>query len=117
MAMIENMIQHFFQPIVLLLDVLSIGIIIVGAFLAFIKLIPRKNGKAFPSILQKNKYIKAYLGSYILLSLEFLIVADIIETIVNPTFQDILKLALIVLIRTVISYFLNKEINEVTDEQ
>ncbi len=50
------------------------------------------------------------LGGYVLLSLEILIVADIIETIVKPTIEDIIRLAAIVAIRTVISYFLNKEI-------
>ena len=41
-----------------------------------------------------------------------LIVADIIDSIAKPTFEDILRLAAIVAIRTVISYFLNKEIRD-----
>jgi len=56
--------------------------------------------------------IKNQLASYILLSLEILIAADIIETIVSPTLTDIALLAATVIIRTVISYFLNKEIKE-----
>ncbi len=55
---------------------------------------------------------KNRLGGYVLLGLEILIVADIIESIMKPTFEDILKLAAIVTIRTVISYFLNKEMRE-----
>ena len=55
---------------------------------------------------------KNSLGGYILLSLEVLIVADIIDSIVKPTLTDILRLAAIVAIRTVISYFLNKEIRQ-----
>lgn len=116
MATIENLLPLIFHPIVLLLDVLSIFIILVGAIISFIKLIQHGKGEDYSSVLHKNKYIKAYLGSYILLSLEFLIVADIIESIINPTFQDIIKLALIVLIRTMISYFLNKEISEFSED-
>ena len=56
--------------------------------------------------------IKNRLGGYVLLSLEILIAADIIDSIVKPTFDDIVRLAAIVAIRTVISYFLNKEIKE-----
>ncbi|MDL2276013.1 DUF1622 domain-containing protein [Breznakia sp. OttesenSCG-928-G09] len=56
--------------------------------------------------------IKNQLASYILLSLEILIAADIIETIVSPTLTDIALLAATVIIRTVISYFLNKEIKD-----
>lgn len=55
---------------------------------------------------------KNRLGGYILLALEVLIVADIIDSIAKPTFEDILRLAAIVAIRTVISYFLNKEIRD-----
>ena len=56
--------------------------------------------------------IKNNLGRYVLLALEVLIVADIIDSIVKPTFEDILRLAANVAIRTVISYFLNKEIRD-----
>lgn len=116
MASFEALILAFFHPIVLLLDVVSIFIILVGAILSFVKLIHPEQDHDFSSVLHKNKYIKAYLGSYILLSLEFLIVADIIESIINPTFQDIIRLAMIVLIRTMISYFLNKEIGEFSED-
>ncbi|WP_369671882.1 DUF1622 domain-containing protein, partial [Enterococcus faecium] len=40
------------------------------------------------------------------------VVADIIESVIKPTWTDILKLALIIIIRTVISYFLNQEIED-----
>ena len=48
-------------------------------------------------------------GSYLLLGLEFLIAADIILTITHPSLEEIAILASIVGIRTVISYFLDKE--------
>lgn len=53
------------------------------------------------------------LGGYILLSLEILVSAGIIESIIKPTLQDIFQLAALVVIRTIISYFLNKEIGPV----
>lgn len=55
---------------------------------------------------------KNALGTYVLLSLEILIAADIIDSIAKPTWEDIIRLGAIVAIRTVISYFLNKEIQE-----
>lgn len=69
--------------------------------------ISRKNKKEKFVYIQE---IKSRLGAVMLLGLEILIIADIIETITNPTFKDIGFLASIVAIRTVISYFLNKEI-------
>jgi uncharacterized membrane protein len=51
------------------------------------------------------------LGRSILLGLEFLVAADIISTVaVNPTFESVGVLALIVLIRTFLSYSLELEI-------
>lgn len=56
--------------------------------------------------------VKNNLGLYILLGLEILIAADIIETILNPTWQDLVRLGAIVTIRTVTAHFLNKEMQE-----
>ena len=53
---------------------------------------------------------------YLVLSLEFLVAKDILESIVNPTTEWLITLWAIVIIRTVLSYFLNKEIIEVKEE-
>ena len=60
----------------------------------------------------RREEIRRMLGSYILLGLEILIVADIIETVINPTIEEIAILGSIVLIRTVISFFLDREITQ-----
>ena len=54
--------------------------------------------------------VRVRFGSYLLLGLEFLIAADIIGTVVKPTLTDVAILGGIVIIRTVISYFLNRDI-------
>ncbi len=58
-----------------------------------------------------RKRLRQVLGYYLLLGLEFLIAADIIDTLMKPSPQDLLVLGSIVLIRTVISYSLNAELN------
>jgi uncharacterized membrane protein len=50
------------------------------------------------------------LGTYILAGLEFMIVADILFTIVNRRLEDVIVLAIIVAVRTLISYFLDREL-------
>ncbi|MFQ5794706.1 MAG: DUF1622 domain-containing protein [Candidatus Bipolaricaulia bacterium] len=55
---------------------------------------------------------RANLGRVILLSLEFLVAADIVGTVaVDPTFQNLGVLGLIVLIRTALSFALEVEIS------
>ncbi|MBB4659838.1 DUF1622 domain-containing protein [Parvularcula dongshanensis] len=55
------------------------------------------------------------LGAYILAGLEFLIVADILFTIVNRTLQDLVALAIVASVRTLISYFLGRELAELRE--
>ena len=55
------------------------------------------------------------LGAYILAGLEVLIVADILFTVVNRELQDLVNLAIIAAVRTVISYFLGKELAELRE--
>ena len=57
-----------------------------------------------------RKRLRQLLGCYLLLGLEFLIAADIIDTLMKPNVQDLIVLGAIVLIRTVISYSLNAEL-------
>lgn len=57
-----------------------------------------------------RRRLRQMLGYYLLLGLEFLIAADIIDTLMKPTTQDLIILGAIVAIRTVISYSLNAEL-------
>lgn len=53
--------------------------------------------------------VRQSLSVYLLTDLEYMIGADIIRTIIRPTLQELIILGSMVAIRTVISYFLNKE--------
>jgi uncharacterized membrane protein len=59
---------------------------------------------------EERKRLRHLLGYYLLLGLEFLIAADIIDTLMKPTMQDLIVLGTIIVIRTVISYSLNAEL-------
>ena len=52
------------------------------------------------------------IGYYLLLGLEFLVAADIIRTLIDPSLPRLAILGSIVVIRIVIGYFLDKEIKE-----
>jgi uncharacterized membrane protein len=49
-------------------------------------------------------------ATWILLGLEFALAADLLRTAVAPTWEDIAKLAVIATIRTMLNYFLAKDI-------
>ncbi len=93
---------------------ISIAIMAYGALLAIINLIKTEISKFFGKFeIERIGNIRRNLGNYLLLGLEFLIAADIIRTIMIPTLEELGILGGIVLVRTVLSYFLNKEIENV----
>ncbi len=60
--------------------------------------------------------IRMDLGKHLALGLEFLIGKDIIESVVHPTWDDLGKLGAIIVLRTVITLFLSRELHEVKEE-
>lgn len=112
------MFKHILEGAIWFIDFVSILVLLWGVFLTlkgFIKAEIKAKNRL--EAIEKITVVKNCLGTYILLSLEILICADIIESILNPTFQDIIILASIVVIRTVISYFLNKEIESINEHK
>jgi len=59
---------------------------------------------------EDRRQLRHLLGYYLLLGLEFLIAADIIDTLMNPQLRDLAALGAIIVIRAVISYSLNAEL-------
>lgn len=62
---------------------------------------------------QLNEAVRIKLGSYLVLALEFFIASDIIRTIITPSWQGLGILGAIVVIRTILSYFLTKDIKKI----
>jgi uncharacterized membrane protein len=57
--------------------------------------------------------IRLGIGFYLILGLEFLIAADIINTIINPTLEELGILGAIVAIRIALAYFLGRELGHI----
>ena len=56
--------------------------------------------------------IRLALGHKLIFALEFLIIADVLRTLINPTMDELIELGGIVLIRTVLSFFISRELAE-----
>lgn len=107
----EELMLSIFTPITEIIDLVAILFILWGFLKAMFD---------FAALRIKNKAlsnrdimsIRCYLGTYLLLGLEIMIVADIIKTVLNQTTEELIFLGGIVVIRTILSYFLSKEIEE-----
>lgn len=62
-------------------------------------------------------YIRLQFGDSVILGLEFMVGADIIGSLVEPNYYNLGLLAIIVVIRTVLSFFLNHELQGLTPVQ
>lgn len=112
------LLTPFFEMLVLILYILCVLVLLWGIVLAMKDFFTSE--MSHPSR-KKSSYvltsIRSFLGSYILLSLEILIAADIVHSIINPSFQDLITLGAMVVIRTVMAYFLHKEMLDAKKEQ
>ena len=100
------------------ISIIGIAVIVYGALRAFATLIKVEVTR----FCDENKVhalmsIRADLGIYLLLGLELLIAADIITTILDPKLMELAVLAGIVLLRTILSLFLNKELKELNEQE
>jgi uncharacterized membrane protein len=95
-----------------------IGVVVVGwgvlmGTIAFMRgeiiSLAGRDAKDVP--LEKIRYD---VGRHLLLGLEFLIAADIMRTLAQPSLEQVTVLAIIVAIRTVLSFFLTREIERVS---
>ena len=105
----------FVEEVAFYISVLSMLVISYGSLLAILNFIRneirRANGKF--SFMTLNM-IKINFSYYLLLGLDFLIASDVIRTIVENTMQELTILGVSVVIRTVLSYFLGKEMTDDT---
>ena len=61
--------------------------------------------------------IRLKLGLVLTLGLEFIVAADLIGTTTTPDYYSVGIVASIVLIRTILSYTLNREINAISQQE
>lgn len=115
---IQETFIKLLNMIVTVINLMGVTVVLWGfvvAALGFIKLKLHHHSSLY--FLKEANKIRAILGIYILFGLEFMIAADIIHTFIRPTQEDLIVLGAIVAIRTVISYFLGREVDEARKEQ
>jgi uncharacterized membrane protein len=91
-----------------LLGLAGAVLIIYGGFRAIVRTLLREFSKTAYTY---NQIRRDFIDK-IVFGLEFLIAADILSTLLSPTQQDLINLAVVVVIRTILGYFLSKEAAE-----
>ncbi len=110
----HTLVEKIFEPIAFGVDLIGIIILLWGFVLSFIQLVKWEFSKlSGKGTLKEAQKIRRTMGTYILIGLEFMIVSDIIHTFVTRTKEDLMFLGAIVIIRTAISFFLGRELEQI----
>jgi len=92
------------------IDFAGVAIIALGALIGVILCIQDLLGQE--RAVNAYRHLRTFLGRSLLLGLEFLVAGDIIKTVaIEPTFDSVIVLALIVAVRTVLSLSIDVEID------
>jgi len=101
--------------IALAIEVGAVIVVALGASQAIIAVVGAIFSGSADELRGREIWLK--FATWILLALEFALAADIVHTAVAPTWEDIWKLAVIAVIRTMLNYFLAKDIADFTKLQ
>jgi len=108
MEILSNIVQVVYTAI----SVLGAMVVIYGVMEAVISFLRLKVSEEKKNHISENEAIRQRLGAHLLLGLEIFIAADIISSVVSPSWDKVGILAAIVAIRTVLSYFLRMEVKQ-----
>lgn len=110
----EENVRSFALFMSLVVEALAAIVIAVGLVQLLLRYLPTRLSKDHHL---DTATIRVKFGSSLTLSLELLLAADILQTAVAPTWEDIGKLAAIAAIRTLLNYFLEKELAVIEGRQ
>ena len=108
----EELLKSFWGSASTLVEGAAALLILIGAAEAFYMSMLH-----FRSPTREKMQIWMHFATWLLLGLEFELAADVIRTAIAPSWSDIGQLASIAAIRTFLSYFLDKDIERVSDSR
>jgi uncharacterized membrane protein len=109
-ASLESHFSEIASYIALVTEAGAVFVVAFGALQAILGVAGSILARSADELTGREIWLK--FATWILLALEFALAADIVRTAVAPTWEDISKLAVIASIRTMLNYFLAKDIAE-----
>jgi uncharacterized membrane protein len=104
---LSDLLGRIAQTLAALVEGVGVGIVAIGVTQALLRYVAalRRRVTPFPP-----EGLRLNLGRSLALALEFLLGADILRTAVEPTWDQIARLAAIAAIRTGLNFFLQREL-------
>lgn len=111
--MLDRLMHMLLTQLTDIIDFIGVLIISVGVVYSIVRFFVGLFGKAKPITID---IVRLELGRSITLAVEFLLAADIIRTMIAPDYYSVGILASLVVIRTILIYFLNIELQSLSKQ-
>ena len=109
-----EIIREILKQIAEIIDIIGIVILLFGFVKMLFKYLKTEVKGMLRTPIKNLQRIRAEIGIYILLALDFLIASDIINTAMDIDDQEqLIQLSVIIVLRIAIGYFLGKEVEEI----
>jgi len=107
---------EIFEILAAVIDIAAILLLLIGAARFLTGVVIAEVGKSGPERVRRTNRERIELGRYILAGLELFIVSDVIHTAISLRFADLMFLLLLVIIRSITSFFLDRELEQLKKE-
>lgn len=108
----ENWFVEFTRMVVLIIDAMALLIVVVGTIEAFISglglMMSSRRG-------HERREIWLRYARWLVAGLTFQLAADIVETSITTDWESVVRLGVIAVIRTLLNYFLERDMSEIRD--
>jgi uncharacterized membrane protein len=106
----EEILRQLAGYTALAVECIAVLLIGYGALETFLRSLAGLFTRAATTGWRKELFVR--FGIWLLLGLQFALAADIVRSVISPTWNDIGQLAAIALIRTFLNHFLEKDLEE-----
>lgn len=106
----EEIFSRFAASIALAIEAVAVLVIAFGAAEATVRLVGRL--LRLSSVAGQRKDVWLKFAVWLILGLEFELAADVIRTVIAPTWVDLAQLGAIAVIRTFLNYFLEQDLEK-----
>lgn len=107
-------LDQILSSISLIMSCIGVGVIVLGALAAVLGFVLGLFRGSDTASVQKVNLMRMSLGRSIVLGLEFIVAADVVKTVITPDYYSLGILASLTGIRTILSYFINQEIQSLS---
>ena len=117
----ETKLDEYFKYIVdyaaLFCELAAVFVILVGTVKTLVRYIRYSTDVSLVRQMRRSEALRIGLGPQLSLSLEFAMASDILRIARSPSFSEIIILLAIVLLRVLLNYFLDYEIETICEKE